>query len=69
MFHKRRERERDIYIQIQRERERERLAMRIFDEYSNVLRCMYSTRFNERTARSVTETKGREQGGEQHLTK
>jgi hypothetical protein len=27
--------------------ERARLAMRIFDEYSNVLRCMYSTRFRE----------------------
>ena len=23
-----------------------KLAMRIFDEYANILRCMYSTRFN-----------------------
>ena len=54
MFHKE-EREKDIYIHtlyIYREGERERLAMRIFDEYSKVLRCMYSTRFKEHTARS-----------------
>ena len=28
----------------------------IFDEYSNVLRCMYSTRFNGCTVRSGTST-------------
>ena len=31
---------------------RTKLVMRIFDEYSNILRCMYSIRFNGSTARS-----------------
>ena len=35
---------------------RSKLNMRIFDEYTNNLRCMYSTRFNGCTARSESGT-------------
>ena len=31
-----------------------KLAMRIFDEYANILKCMYSTRFNRGPARTGT---------------
>ena len=33
-----------------------KLAMRIFDEYANILKCMYSTRFNGGSTRAGTSS-------------